>query len=136
MPPRFSDGEFHGTFCCVYREKDPLLGERDVRFVRALASLLSEQTERERLREEKRRLEVKAEGTDALVAALLARYGYTASHSEEVVGLAVAVAQRKDLSSEETTDVAQVALLHDVGKIGIPDGVLKKRGWRRPSGAS
>ena len=32
------------------------------------------------------------------------------------------------LSEEEVADVQQAALLHDVGKVGIPDTILKKRG--------
>ncbi len=65
---------------------------------------------------------------EVLLAALAARDSYTGAHSESVVGLAGAVARRLGLSSADTLAVEQVALLHDVGKIGIPDSILQKRG--------
>jgi HD-GYP domain-containing protein (c-di-GMP phosphodiesterase class II) len=40
----------------------------------------------------------------------------------------VAVARRMRLSKEEITDIEHAALLHDVGKIGVPDSVLHKSG--------
>ena len=45
-----------------------------------------------------------------------------------VVALALAVANRLGLSEEEVLEVEQVAILHDIGKVGIPDALLQKRG--------
>ena len=67
--------------------------------------------------------------TEVLLAALAARDAYTGAHSESVVDLARAVAGRLGLSRADTLAVEQVALLHDIGKIGIPDSVLQKHGW-------
>ena len=64
----------------------------------------------------------------SLAAALEARDGYTGEHSDDVHALTVAVARRLGLSAYETAHVEAVALLHDVGKIGIPDHVLHKPG--------
>lgn len=77
-----------------------------------------------------RRLDRRAiEGpAEVLMSALTARDNYTADHSETVVKLAASVARRLGLSKADTLAVEQVALLHDVGKIGIPDSVLQKRG--------
>ena len=58
--------------------------------------------------------------------ALSARDGYTGAHSDIVHDLAVAVATRLDLSPQEVDEVKVVALLHDIGKIGIPDEILHK----------
>ncbi len=87
-----------------------------------------DQIEREELEAERRRLEVKATGMGALLAALVARDGYTGAHSEAVVEHAVAVARRMGLSEEGVADVEQVALLHDIGKIGVGDAILNKPG--------
>ncbi|HEV2815035.1 MAG TPA: HD-GYP domain-containing protein, partial [Solirubrobacteraceae bacterium] len=64
----------------------------------------------------------------SLAAALEARDGYTGEHSDAVHSLSVAVAKRLGLYPREVAEVEAVALLHDVGKIGIPDQILHKPG--------
>ena len=64
----------------------------------------------------------------SLTAALEARDGYTSDHSGEVQTLAVAVAAELGLTESEVAEVQAVAILHDIGKIGIPDRVLHKAG--------
>src|SRR4051795_9953592 len=62
----------------------------------------------------------------SLAAALEARDGYTGGHSDHVQRLAVAVATRLNLDADEIDEIRTVALLHDIGKIGIPDSILHK----------
>jgi putative nucleotidyltransferase with HDIG domain len=62
----------------------------------------------------------------ALAAAIEARDPYTVGHSARVTQYAVAIAESMNLSSEETEEIRLAALLHDVGKIGIPDNILNK----------
>jgi len=62
----------------------------------------------------------------SLAMALAARDGYTGSHSDIVQNLAMAVATRLGLTLEQVDEVKVVALLHDIGKIGIPDEILHK----------
>jgi diguanylate cyclase (GGDEF)-like protein len=64
----------------------------------------------------------------SLAAALEARDGYTGEHSDAVHQLSAAVARRLGLDRHAVGEVQAVAILHDVGKIGIPDQVLHKRG--------
>jgi diguanylate cyclase (GGDEF)-like protein len=64
----------------------------------------------------------------ALGAALEARDGYTGGHGEETVALAHRVAERLGLNDATIAEVEAVALLHDVGKIGMPDAILRKPG--------
>jgi putative nucleotidyltransferase with HDIG domain len=64
----------------------------------------------------------------ALAAALDARDPYTAGHSQRVSALSVSIARQLSLE-EAAVDVIRLgALLHDIGKIGIPDEVLRKPG--------
>jgi putative nucleotidyltransferase with HDIG domain len=53
---------------------------------------------------------------------------YTGSHSREVVNLAMAVADELGLGAKERRDVEFVALLHDVGKVRIPNEIINKPG--------
>jgi putative nucleotidyltransferase with HDIG domain len=53
---------------------------------------------------------------------------YTGSHSREVVDLAMAVADELGLGAKERRDVEFVALLHDVGKVRIPNEIINKPG--------
>lgn len=62
----------------------------------------------------------------SLLVALQERDGYTADHSEETVDLAMAVGDHLRIIDEERTVLADVALLHDIGKIGIPNEILNK----------
>ncbi len=64
----------------------------------------------------------------ALAAAVDARDPYTRSHSARVSALARTVAEEMRLGADELRRVQLGALLHDIGKIGIPDAVLNKPG--------
>jgi HD-GYP domain-containing protein (c-di-GMP phosphodiesterase class II) len=61
-----------------------------------------------------------------LAAAIDGKDPYTRGHSERVARFSVAIAQGLDLPDEEIEKIRISALLHDVGKIGIDDNILKK----------
>jgi diguanylate cyclase (GGDEF)-like protein/putative nucleotidyltransferase with HDIG domain len=64
----------------------------------------------------------------ALAEALLERDRYTGEHSESVVELVESVARGLALGATEVDHVKAAALLHDIGKVAIPDQVLNKPG--------
>ncbi len=64
----------------------------------------------------------------ALAATIEARDQYTYGHSRKVGAYAVALAESLSLPSEKVAMVSHAALLHDIGKIGIIDGILNKAG--------
>jgi putative nucleotidyltransferase with HDIG domain len=64
----------------------------------------------------------------ALVAALDAREHETSDHSQRVVRYTSAIAERMGISGQELEEIGRGALLHDIGKIGVPDAVLLKPG--------
>lgn len=64
----------------------------------------------------------------SLVNALEARDPYTEGHSERVCNYSLLVAERMNWPQEEKEKLKKAALLHDLGKIGIPDSILHKRG--------
>jgi len=63
-----------------------------------------------------------------LAAALDARDPYTAGHSERVAHLSVAIGRAMQLSEDQLEVLHLGALLHDIGKIGVPDAILRKPG--------
>lgn len=69
----------------------------------------------------------------ALVAALDARDVFTSGHSTRVADYADLIGQELGLSDEQRDDLRYASLLHDVGKIGIPDAVLQKDGPLTPA---
>ncbi len=62
----------------------------------------------------------------ALMAALDAKDDVTEGHCERVAKLTVQLARQIGLPEASLLDIERGALLHDVGKIGVPDAVLKK----------
>lgn len=64
----------------------------------------------------------------SLASALDARDHSTRGHSEKVKKLAVATARKLKLSNEQIDSIKCASMLHDIGKIGIPDKILLKPG--------
>ena len=64
----------------------------------------------------------------ALAAALDARDSYTAGHSDRVSALSVIIGRQMRLSDVDLEVLRLGALLHDIGKIGLNDEILGKRG--------
>jgi PAS domain S-box-containing protein len=61
-------------------------------------------------------------------AALELREKETANHSRNVVEMTLRLAEKYDFSEEEISHIRRGALLHDIGKMGIPDSILLKPG--------
>ncbi len=65
---------------------------------------------------------------NCLIKALEASSPWTAGHTERVVHYAMAIGRELNLSREELERLKIAALLHDIGKIGVPDYILNKPG--------
>ena len=69
----------------------------------------------------------------ALVHALDAREHETSDHSQRVVRYTVAIARQMKISDADLEDIGRGALMHDIGKIGVPDSILLKPGPLTPA---
>jgi len=70
---------------------------------------------------------------EALVHALDAREHETSDHSQRVVRYTLAIARQMKISEMNLEDIGRGALLHDIGKIGVPDSILLKPGPLTPA---
>lgn len=64
----------------------------------------------------------------ALTAAIDTKDHYTFNHSKNVAEYATKLAKAYGLNSESVSIIQEAALLHDIGKIGIPENILNKPG--------
>jgi GAF domain-containing protein len=128
VPITLSDGSLYGTLCAGSHEAQPSLQFRDLQFLHVFARIVVDQIEQGRQQERLRAVELQASAASTLLAALGARDGYTGEHSQAVLQLAVEVAERLQLDEPGLQQVRQAALLHDIGKIAIPDAILNKPG--------
>ncbi len=62
----------------------------------------------------------------ALAKTIDAKDMYTNGHSMRVAKYSGMIAQRMGLSEKEIEDISNMAMLHDIGKIGIPDSIINK----------
>lgn len=74
----------------------------------------------------KRVEEMNLQVVSALAAAIDAKDNYTNGHSSRVAEYARTIAARSGCSPEEQNEIYMMGLLHDVGKIGVPDEVINK----------
>jgi len=65
---------------------------------------------------------------DALIAAIEAKDQYTRGHSQRVSSIAVKIAQRLGMTKQQIEEIRIAGILHDIGKIGISDRILLKKG--------
>lgn len=68
----------------------------------------------------------------AVEKALDAKDPYTSQHSERVAKYACAIAEKLNWNKKKVSDLYTISLLHDIGKIGIPDSLLLKNSALTP----
>ena len=77
--------------------------------------------------EEKKTIEAYIALMESLVVALESKDHYTQGHTKRVSEYALKLVDKLGLSAEEKDIVRKGAILHDLGKIGIPDAILHKK---------
>jgi len=147
---RFADGQsvigqrVRSVMCVPLRMTDEILGalyvdslsgagrfnEADLELLAAIGNQAGVAMHRVRLMGELERLLL--DTIKAIAATIDARDGYTHRHSERVAALTAQLARELGLSDAERETAELSALLHDVGKIAVPDSILNKPGKLTP----
>jgi putative nucleotidyltransferase with HDIG domain len=147
---RFADGQsvigqhVRSVMCVPLRTTDETLGalyvdslsgagrfnESDLELLAAIGNQAGVAMHRVRLMGELERLLL--DTIKAIAATIDARDGYTHRHSERVAALTSQLSKELGLSDAERETAELSALLHDVGKIAVPDSILNKPGKLTP----
>lgn len=134
--PLFAKGQLEGVLEVFHR--DPIeLGADQISFLKTLANQAANVIDKLKLVEELKRINVELSGAyDATLEgwshALDLRDKDSEDHSQRVTSMTVDLARRMGFSEEELIHVRRGALLHDIGKLGIPDAILHKPGQLTP----
>lgn len=123
--PLLHNKELKGMINLGFKEQSPL-AEEDRDHARQLADQITIALSNADLIET---LEKFNWGTlEALARTVDAKSHWTAGHSERVTDLTIKISRIMGFSNKETTILHQAALVHDIGKIGIPSIILDKPG--------
>lgn len=123
VPIRNTRGEVTGVFQAVNKSGGGFTGD-DADFLEAVASEAGVTIENVSLYEHRRRMLESL--IKALAESIEARDPLTAGHSENVMRYAGGISRELGLPAALVREIEYAALLHDYGKIGVPDAVLRK----------
>ena len=110
----------------IYTDEPHSFNPHEINLFTSLASQAAIAIENARLFESLE--EIYIEVITAMASAIDARDAYTHGHSQRVTEYAVAIAEGMGLSPAEVDIIRNASILHDVGKIGIKEDILKKPG--------
>jgi putative nucleotidyltransferase with HDIG domain len=110
----------------IYTDEPHAFNPHEINLFTSLASQAAIAIENARLFESLE--EIYIEVITAMASAIDARDAYTHGHSNRVTEYAVAIAEEMRLSPAEVDIIRNASILHDVGKIGIKEDILKKPG--------
>jgi HD-GYP domain-containing protein (c-di-GMP phosphodiesterase class II) len=110
----------------VYERDPDGIGEDDLNLLQTIADQLAATLEQATLFESLERNWMRT--VEALSTALEAKDAYTLDHAKSITDLSAAVGQRLGMRGDEIRDLKLGALLHDIGKIGVPGDILNKQG--------
>lgn len=112
-----------------------LFDEDDLKLLAALANEVAIAIENARLYRTLKASYLSAVKTLAVI--IDAKDGFTKDHSFKVQKYALAIAKKLKVPEQDIETISHASLLHDIGKIGIPDRILNKKGrltkaeWRK-----
>jgi HAMP domain-containing protein len=130
--PMAAGGKTRGVISIGLKEGQKELSGDDLQMILNLSSQVAMAVETAELKRKEERAYI--ETVAALAAAVEARDKYTRGHSRRVTEFSVEIARRMGKPDWFVKDLESAALLHDIGKIGIPDKILHNTGPLPPDG--
>jgi GAF domain-containing protein len=124
--PLVSRGAIQGALCLAGPHRGHSFNEEALKMVNNLGSQVAVSLENRRLSHDKER--VYFETVSALALAVEARDPYSHGHSERVGELAVSLGEAMSLADDDIQTLRDASRLHDIGKIGITDSILRRPG--------
>jgi putative nucleotidyltransferase with HDIG domain len=124
--PLYLGGEVAAMLALINHDDKPDFTASDRKLMEVMANQFSNLLHMCRLLDEQRTFNQQV--VAALVEAVEAKDPYTRGHSDRVRAIAVDVGRELDLTQTDLDHLSWAAVLHDVGKIGVPDAVLCKPG--------
>jgi HD-GYP domain-containing protein (c-di-GMP phosphodiesterase class II) len=118
--------EVMGCIAVHSAEAGHVFGQDDLDLVRVLGALVSIASANARMYEDMRDTFLRT--LQSLANSLEARDEYTRGHSQRVCDLSLMIARQMGICEEAQDEIRVGSVLHDIGKIGIPDAVLNKPG--------
>lgn len=115
-----------GAFQLLNKKNEAFFSEEDVNLSLAMANQSALALHNSQMYDELYRMFMSVIRTLATV--LDARDPYTAGHSERVATYSVWIAKRMGIDHRQCEELYKAALLHDIGKIGVSDEILRKPG--------
>ena len=129
--PLVVDRSSRGVICGLRRSGHGDFGPGEVRLLRSLAAQMGMAITNAELYEDLQGFLTNTVKT--LVSAIEAKDSYTAGHSERVNIVSMLIGNEMGLDLEDLEALYWGSLLHDVGKIGMPESILHKSGGLSPA---
>lgn len=114
-----------GVLTLLDTTDDKAFQDDDMELLRTLSSLMAVAISNARMEEKRRATFLRT--LESLATALEARDEYTRGHSQRVCELSLLIGERMGCSSDALEELRIGTILHDIGKIGVPDAILNKR---------
>lgn len=125
-PAQASNEQVLGAITLLGNSEDSFANPDDMHLLRSLAALVAEAVSNANMEERQRTTFLMT--LETLAKSLEARDVYTRGHSQRVCEVSVMIGQRMGLNAEALEELRVGTILHDIGKIGVPDSILNKPG--------
>jgi putative nucleotidyltransferase with HDIG domain len=119
-----------GALTLVERDQARPFEAEEVRFLRGLAALVSASVAANQM--EQLRQTTFLNTLETLAYSLEARDPYTSGHSQRTSVVSLMIAEALGFDADALEELRVGTILHDIGKIGVPDAVLQKPGKLAP----